>query len=255
MQSAILIGLAALCGFAAAQNATVTRIDTTYTTTTICPITTTSTNAGSTYVVTALTTSTLTVTSCKSGCGSNTTVPGPTASNPISYLPVPTISASNPILYLPVPSPRTETSVYITTETRTVTNFVPHSTVVTTLGPETFYSTWLSIVYATSTSVATRTAYETFFPTPSAVPTSSCPANTVYVTVTAPDLPPAPTVTITRTIKSPSGTPIPPNNIPSYPIPGRPGQPFLTGVYPTNPGSPRPTGASPSGYGPRAYYL
>ncbi|KAF4550732.1 Hypothetical protein D9617_16g015210 [Elsinoe fawcettii] len=241
MRGSILLSLAAFAGFAAAQNATVTRVETTYTTTTICPVTTTSVNAGSTTVLTTLTTSTLTVTSCQSGCGLNRTAPGPTA------------SASNPILYLPVPSPRTETSVITDTATRTLTSFVPYSTIATTIGQNTFFSTWLNIVYSTTTEIVTRTAYETFFPNPTAEPTSSCPANTVYVTVTAPGVPPVPTVTITRTIAPATNTPIPPTFSPSYPTTGGSDQTYPTAGG-TNPG-PQPTGASPSGFRPRAYYL
>jgi hypothetical protein len=48
---------------------------TTYTTTTVCPATTTKTENGQTQVITTLTTSTITVTACQN-C--ETTVPGPT---------------------------------------------------------------------------------------------------------------------------------------------------------------------------------
>ncbi|KAF7562010.1 hypothetical protein G7046_g2129 [Stylonectria norvegica] len=54
---------------------------TTYTTTTVCPVTSTYTEEGTTYCVTDLTTSTVTVTECH-GCGAQvTTVPGPTVTH------------------------------------------------------------------------------------------------------------------------------------------------------------------------------
>lgn len=48
---------------------------TTYTTTTVCPVTSTYTQGGKTQIITSLTTSTITVTACQ-GC--ETTVEGPT---------------------------------------------------------------------------------------------------------------------------------------------------------------------------------
>ncbi|KAG8630783.1 hypothetical protein KVT40_002402 [Elsinoe batatas] len=242
MRGSILLSLAVFAGFAATQNATITRVETTYTTTTICPITTTSINGGSTTVVTTLTTSTLTVTSCQSGCDIDTSGPEAIA------------TASNPILYLPVPIPRTETSIITDTETRTITNFVPSSTFVTTIGQNTFFSTWINIVYSTVTEIVTRTAYETFFPTPTVVPTSSCPQGVVCETITASGAPPVPTVTITGSYEPATNTPISPNASPSYPISSFPTPNIPTGGFPTNPG-PIPTDSFPSGVRPRAFYL
>lgn len=56
------------------------RIDIEYLTATVCPITMTTTEKGTTKVYTDYTTSTVVITSCPGGsCGGEVTVPGPTA--------------------------------------------------------------------------------------------------------------------------------------------------------------------------------
>lgn len=50
---------------------------TVFTTTTVCPVTSTAVESGTTKIITQLTTSTIVVTSCVGGCGNGaTTVPG-----------------------------------------------------------------------------------------------------------------------------------------------------------------------------------
>jgi hypothetical protein len=96
---------------------------TTYTTTTVCPVTETH----GTQVVTTLTTSTATITSCKGGCGYETTAvpPKPTSSKPADH-----------------------TTVVTTYE------WVPCSTEVGHSGTAKIYSTYLTASYKTYTSTA-----------------------------------------------------------------------------------------------------
>jgi hypothetical protein len=137
---------------------------TTYTTTTVCPITTTI----GTQVITTTTTSTITVTSCKGGCNYKPTTP---------VIPPPS-NTGNPIT---VP----------TTYLSTVWSFAPSSTSVGQNGGKTIYSTALASTPIVNTIYTSYITYPTVVPPPQppvtvATPAgSNCPAPvTVYSTVT-----------------------------------------------------------------------
>lgn len=109
----------------------------------VCPITTTEWAHNKSTIVTTLTTSTITVTSCPGGChgkGSTPTVGPATETKPNGSIKTYTIPA-----------------------TSTITSFVPCSTPVNEHSGTTFYSTWLTVTYLTSTYLTT--SYETVFPT------------------------------------------------------------------------------------------
>ncbi|OCL01991.1 hypothetical protein AOQ84DRAFT_229795 [Glonium stellatum] len=147
---------------------------TTYTTVTVCPVTRTS----GTQVITTLTTSTITITSCKGGCHPYSTTPSAPHSTGLSSI------------------------VYPTTITTSAPVFVPTSSVVGSEGATTYYSTWLSASYTTKIYSTEVTVWQTGAATSAGVAavtsigaaSGTCPApttvyNTVYVTVT-PQAPP-----------------------------------------------------------------
>ncbi|GAM90738.1 hypothetical protein ANO11243_087830 [Dothideomycetidae sp. 11243] len=172
---AVALGrLADASAIPAPTTTTETQINTVYTTTTVCPITTTLVDEEVTRTITSLTMSTLTVTSCQSGCNHDATAVVTTI----------TASASKSAMYLPVPTPITETLTRLATEVHPVTQFIKCSTPVTTIDSKTFYSTWLSVEFTETTATVTETAYQTIQPEPTGTPMATCPPNTVCVTVT-----------------------------------------------------------------------
>ena len=146
---------------------------TTYTTITVCPVTQTS----GTRIITTLTTSTITITSCKGGCHHQPTTPSTPHSTGLSSI------------------------VYPTTITTSTPIFVPTSSAVSSQGATTYYSTWLSASYTTKIYSTEVTVWRTKTTQPSlaavtstALASGTCPApttvySTVYITV-APQTPP-----------------------------------------------------------------
>jgi hypothetical protein len=172
-----------------------TEVLTTYTTTTVCPVTQTY----GTEVITTITTSTITVTSCKAGCHHQ---PTPPASSPVH----------------PTEGPVTETQ----TITATTYTFVPCSTSIGHNGPAVIYSTYLTASYYPTTYYTTKVIYptpapqppvETSKPQPPVVtPAGNCPAaSTVTVTIAPPavtpvdNCPAASTITVTIVPPPPAG--------------------------------------------------
>jgi hypothetical protein len=160
-----------------------TEVLTSFTTTTVCPITYTRWDHSSAEIVTSYTTSTLTVTSCKSGCNHHpTSYPQPPASN--TTVPVPPTKPTHPPHH--GGGGHTLTNVYPTTITTSYTKFVPCSTPVATSAGTTYYSTWLTPTALPTTYVSTCTdTYTSAQPTKTPVgPVDTCPAvKTVTVTV------------------------------------------------------------------------
>jgi hypothetical protein len=172
---------------------------TTYTTTTVCPITQTH----GTQIITTSTTSTVTVTSCKKGCHQQTS----------AIVPTPTPSQSKP--------PQDVT----TTITQTTYKWVPCSTPVGHNGGTTVYSTYLTPSYTTQTLTSTiygcggKSCATPVVPAPKPssdkpvspnenTPKPQLPIETPAVPV--PDNCPAPsTKTVTEYVQIPAGTPVP----------------------------------------------
>ncbi|PFH56234.1 hypothetical protein XA68_16852 [Ophiocordyceps unilateralis] len=128
----------------------------TYTTTTVCPVTSTVTDKGTTYWKTDLTTSTLTITECH-GCGGGVvTVPGPTVTGVTTKLIEVTYTSLCPVKET-ITGPE---STYVTTKTVT-------SAIVTKV-PTTYYE---SVPGPAKTATATDVKYSTI--------TSLCPVTKV----------------------------------------------------------------------------
>ncbi|RDA94317.1 hypothetical protein CP533_3796 [Ophiocordyceps camponoti-saundersi (nom. inval.)] len=128
----------------------------TYTTTTVCPVTSTVTDKGTTYWKTDLTTSTLTITECH-GCGGGVvTVPGPTVTGVTTKLIEVTYTSLCPVKET-ITGPE---STYVTTKTVT-------SAIVTKI-PTTIYE---SVPGPAKTATATDVKYSTI--------TSLCPVTKV----------------------------------------------------------------------------
>lgn len=221
---------------------------TTYTTTTVCPVTETT----GTQVITTLTTSIITITSCKGGCHQSTPPSSPpsTPTGPSSIV-VPTVLTTSSYVFIPVSSSvghnghTTVYSTYLTSEVVSKT-----------------YSTWATIYPSTVTP-------PTVTPPVVTPPSGSCPAPaTVTVTVTAPPPPPTncPDCTKTYTItESGTTTCITVTNYPTTTtyvssietppssVPGGPGGPSSTSTYqpsgPIGTGTGYPTHPHPSGTG------
>ncbi|KAL0265006.1 hypothetical protein SLS55_000962 [Diplodia seriata] len=125
-----------------------------YTTVTTCPVTKTMTDdKSSTYITTQLTTSTMTITSCKGGC---------------SQTPTPSAGTSK----------IATTSYYTTTVVTTVLTTVPCSTATGHDGTKTLYSTWMTESHVPTTVISTVTSVSTANSKPpaSAPPSSAPPA-------------------------------------------------------------------------------
>ncbi|KAI5208895.1 hypothetical protein AUEXF2481DRAFT_41541 [Aureobasidium subglaciale EXF-2481] len=139
----------------------VTKTEEVYTTTTVCPVTSTAWNGNSSTVITTSTTSTITVTSCAGGChgGSATSKPTTQAEG----------------------STTVKTHAIPTEVTSTITSFVPCSTPIMSNSETTFFSTWLTVSYLTTTYKTVTTSYETIHPKPTTVQVSTAvlPASTL----------------------------------------------------------------------------
>ncbi|PHH90587.1 hypothetical protein CDD83_3231 [Cordyceps sp. RAO-2017] len=162
----------------------------TYTTTTVCPVTSTVTSKGTTYWQTHLTTSTLTVTECK-GCGAGVvTVPGPVVTGVTTKLVEVTYTSLCPV---------TETvtgpgHTYLTTHTVTsnIVTQVPTTIYESVPGPEET-KTAVDVVYTTLTSLCPVTKVTTIagqertvtYTTTSLIKTTL--PTTIAETVTQPD--------------------------------------------------------------------
>ncbi|PHH62578.1 hypothetical protein CDD81_6893 [Ophiocordyceps australis] len=123
---------------------------TTYTTTTVCPVTSTITSGGTTYWKTDLTTSTLTVTECH-GCGGGVvTVPGPTVTGGTTTMVEVTYTTVCPVTET-ITGP---THTYVTTHTVTseVVTRVPTTYYTSVPGPEKT-ATATDVQYTTLTSL------------------------------------------------------------------------------------------------------
>ncbi|KAI9645775.1 hypothetical protein NHQ30_005208 [Ciborinia camelliae] len=107
-----------------------TTIWTTYTSTTICPVTSTTTEKGTTKWVTSIATSTVVVTSCVGGCGGVVTVPGPTGWETTTTDVVVTYTTTCPVEETVTASGITYTQTY--TATSVVETVVP-TTIVNTI--------------------------------------------------------------------------------------------------------------------------
>ncbi|KAF2868636.1 hypothetical protein BDV95DRAFT_118302 [Massariosphaeria phaeospora] len=167
-----------------------TEVLTTYTTTTVCPVTETH----GTKVITSLTTSVITITSCKAGCHHEPTpTPGPNPGPGDSNYPV------------TVP----------TTITTTTFTWVPCSTSVGHSGPSVIYSSFLTPSYYPTTYVTDVLVY----PTPKPESPDVTPASPEHPPVYTPGTP-QPPVETPGAPHPPTVTPAP-ENPPVYP-PGTP---------------------------------
>ena len=156
-------------GYSSATETTMT----TYETTTVCPVTQTKTYGSSVAIETKLTTSTITVTTCKNGCH-HSTKPYPTGTGYSSstgtgihgtgYTSTP--SASNaPTHATSLPGDITTTNYITTTMPYTITSFVPCSTSIGGGPGKTIYSTWLSETYIPTSTVSVITSTGVVHPT------------------------------------------------------------------------------------------
>lgn len=181
------------------QPSKTTEVLTTFATTTVCPVTTTRYHHSSVEIITTYTTSTLTVTSCKSGCQTHST----------------TLPASNTTALTPSAKPTHPphsggpwlTTVYPTTIVTTYTKFVPCSTPIATSSGTTYYSTWLTPTFIPSSYVSTCTNSYTRTP-PTATPV--VPVQPVTPVGPVDTCIPPTTITITKTITSGASIPTPP---------------------------------------------
>ncbi|KAH6681642.1 hypothetical protein B0J14DRAFT_219654 [Halenospora varia] len=129
------------------------------TTTTVCPITSTYTEHGKTSIVTYLTTSTLTITSCPGGeCGGVVTVPGPTGVASSTTQVLTTYTTICPVTETITAPGTTYTKVYTTTST--IVTHIENTVDVTKTLPDVTTSA-LSYVYSTSTSYCPVTETKT----------------------------------------------------------------------------------------------
>ncbi|THX44905.1 hypothetical protein D6D08_10492 [Aureobasidium pullulans] len=149
----------------------VTKTEEVYTTTTICPVTSTAWHGNSSTVITTSTTSTITVTSCPGGCHAASPTNPPPA--------VVTSSTSKSEAWFPGSS-TVKTYTIPTEVTSTITSFVPCSTPVMSNSETTFFSTWLTVTYLTTSYKTVTTSCETLYPTPTSVQVSATtlPAST-----------------------------------------------------------------------------
>ncbi|KAB8296847.1 hypothetical protein EYC80_002258 [Monilinia laxa] len=106
---------------------------TTFTSTTICPVTSTTTEKGTTKWVTTIATSTVVVTSCVGGCGGVVTVPGPTGWETTTTDVVVTYTTTCPVEETITAPGTTYTKTYTTTSV--VETVVPTTIVHTVTGP------------------------------------------------------------------------------------------------------------------------
>jgi hypothetical protein len=131
---------------------------TVYTTTTYCPVTSTTVEQGTTKYVTTYTTSTITVTSCIGGCGTEVTVTAPSTTTSTETEVTTYYTTTCPVTETTTISGKEVTIVYTTTS---IVQVVVPTTVeaYTTLAPETTtIETW---VYETSTSLCPVTEVQT----------------------------------------------------------------------------------------------
>ncbi|OJD35401.1 extracellular proline-rich protein [Diplodia corticola] len=219
-------------GYGTTETATMT----TFTTVTTCPVTSTKTDHGSTYITTSLTTSTITVTSCKAGCHHSTAAPNSTYVQPTdkpttapngTYVPsgkpttlptdkpttlptgkitdkpttAPTVKPTTSE-YAPGTTPFVTTKIYPTTIIDTITSFVPCSTPVGHQGTSTWYSTWLTPTYIPHTTVSDCTTVTTLLPAPTGSNNGGGNSDVC---------PPAITVTL-----APNGSPVPVPTVTAY---------------------------------------
>lgn len=144
-----------------------TKTEEVYTTTTVCPVTSTAWHGNSSTVITTSTTSTITVTSCPGGCHGGS----PTSPPPVVVTPQTSKTDSVESWF---PGSSTVKTYTIPTEvTSTITSFVPCSTPVMSNSETTFFSTWLTVTYLTTSYETVSTSYETIYPTPTSVQVSA----------------------------------------------------------------------------------
>jgi hypothetical protein len=181
------------------QPSKTTQVLTTFATTTVCPVTTTRYHHSSVEIITTYTTSTLTVTSCKYGCQTDsTTLP---ISN-TTWGPTPTKATHTPHTGGPW-----LTTVYPTTVVTTYTKFVPCSTPIATSSGTTYYSTWLTPTFIPSSYISTCT--DSYALTPP-IATPVVPVQPVTPVSPVNTCAPPKTITITKTITSSPSIPTPP---------------------------------------------
>ncbi|TAQ87746.1 hypothetical protein B7494_g3905 [Chlorociboria aeruginascens] len=176
------------------SDATTTETLTTFTTTTYCPVTQTQSANGTTKLLTTLTTSEITVTSCVGGCYSETTVPGPTETLSSTTEVLLTYTTESPVIVTKTSAGSNYTKVYTTTST--IETILPTTiTQYTTLAPSTVTS--FTEVFETTTCI--ESVYTTVSANTTIVETvtltSTIPVTSTY-TITSTSEPPTTKATV-----------------------------------------------------------